>query len=424
MSLSNTKSRVNATLSNATVRGAVYVAIGLSVGQVMSYLLSLASARMLGPANYSVFGSMLALMMMGSVLALGVQAAGAKYIVRANRDQRGSIGMSVVRWAALAALAIGIATLVVTPALVWLLHLGGPMLLILVALNLAPITFWGGQLGIAQGHEANARLALIYAIGGFGRTIGGIVLVITTKDVSWTMAGMAAGMFISLAVSWLFIRVLVSGSALRLPGFVGEIGHATHALFALFVLTNIDVLLARHFLPAASAGLYAAGAVVTKVAFWLPQFVATVAYPRMADHRRAQTMGRAALAVIGIGALTTIGVALFPQLVVFFIGGSAYEELVSEVWIFAAIGAAYALAQFLLYGQIAASKRAAIAVLWIAVLVLVGCVWLFHASVLQIAIIVLVVALCLALIGGIELLVELRREARSEQSVDHSTVVT
>ena len=79
---------------------------------------------------------------------------------------------------------------------------------------------------------------------------------------------------------------------------------------------------------------------------------------------------------------------------------------------FAAIGAAYALAQFLLYSQIAASKRAAIAVLWIATAALVILVWLFHSSVLQIALVVLCVACALALIGVVELLIERSRESK------------
>jgi O-antigen/teichoic acid export membrane protein len=129
--------------------------------------------------------------------------------------------------------------------------------------------------------------------------------------------------------------------------------------------------------------MYAAGAVVTKVAFWLPQFVVMVAYPRLTDHRRSRTLSLGALAVSIIGLVSVAVVAALPGLVVTFVGGSAYAELQSEVWIFAAIGAAFALAQFLLYGQIAASKQAAVVALWLSCLLVVILVAAFHTSVLH-----------------------------------------
>ncbi len=413
MAISNTNtSSARSAMQSSTVRGAAMVAIGLGIGQVFAYLLSLAGARMLGPDNYGIFGSMLALLMVGSVLTLGIQAAGARRIVLTPKSERSNVGLGVVRSAAWAALGVTVGTIVIAPAISWLLHLDGVVAVVVVALNLAPVTWSGSLLGVAQGRERNTRLAAIYAIVGIGRTIGGIVVVIATQSIVLTLLAMAVGSAVAVAVGWVITSPMVSAPAIKLSHFRGDVVHATHALFALFVLTNLDVLLARHFLPAAQAGMYAAGAVVSKVAFWLPQFVATVAYPRLADHRRSQTLTKAAAAVVGIGLLSIAFVAAVPGLVVALIGGAAYDELTSEVWIFAAIGAAYALAQFLLYSQIAASKRAAIAVLWIATAALVILVWLFHSSVLQIALVILCVACALALIGVVELLIERSRESK------------
>jgi O-antigen/teichoic acid export membrane protein len=413
MAIKNTTPRARlASMQDGALSGAVLVGIGLGVGQVMAYLLSLIAARSLGPEGYGVFGSMLALLMVGGVLALGIQAAGAKRIVLAADGVRLRVGSGIVRWSLTAALGIGVATVVVSPALSWLLHLGGPWLIILVAINLAPLTIWGSLLGVAQGREAFARLAAIYAVVGIGRAVGGIAIVVLTQSLIWTLVGMAVGTWVAVAACWILTKPLVDWPGEKLANFRIDVFHATHALLALFVLTNLDVLLARHFLTAEQAGLYAAGAVVTKVAFWLPQFVATIAYPRLTDHRRAATLTKGALAVVLIGIASVAFVALFPGFVVTFIGGAAYEDLVSEIWIFAAIGATFALAQFLLYSQIAASKRAAIVVLWIATAALVVLVIAFHASVLQIALIVLSVALSLSLVGVVELFFEKSREGR------------
>ena len=119
---------------------------------------------------------------------------------------------------------------------------------------------------------------------------------------------------------------------------------------------------------------------------------------RLADHRRSQTLTKAAAAVVGIGLLSIAFVAAVPGLVVALIGGAAYDELTSEVWIFAAIGAAYHPASSSPVQPDRSSKRAAIAVLWIATaaLMIPGLALPFLG--LQIALVVLCVACALALI--------------------------
>lgn len=403
-----------AAAGSRAVKGALVVAAGLAIAQITSYLLSLTAARVLGPDGYGIFASMLALLLVGNVLALGLQAAGARHIVLMDPKSRPGGGAGILQASLVAGLVASLVTALLSPVISSLLHLSGPVTVLLVAVNLYPTTLFGGLMGVSQGRESNNRFALLYAVTGSGRALGGIAAVIVTKSVNGTLVGMLVGSLLALAISWLFIKALVARPIVHLPHFRADVLHAAHALFALFVLTNVDVLLARHYLSPSQAGMYAAGAVVAKVTFWLPLFVAMATFTRLADHRRARALGMGALAVVAIGATATALVATFPDLVVKFVGGSAYLELASEVWVFAAAGSAFGLAQYLLYGQIAASKRSAIIVLWIAAVTLVTLVVLFHSSVLQIAVIVLCVALSVSVVGVIELLVERKVERKVE----------
>lgn len=418
MTSSDTGTAIDGAVSGTrTLRGAVVIAAALAVGQVIAYLQALISTRVLGPDGYGALASMLALLLVGNVLALGIQAAGARRIVLMRQSEHASGAAGVVRAALIAGIIVTGIGVALSPILSNLLHLSGPLSVLLVAANLYPMTLFGGLMGVTQGRESMNRFAILSCLGTAGRAIGGIIGVVVFTSVNASLIGMLIGSVLASAVAWLLTKTLVAFPAERLSGFRTDITHATHALFALFALTNLDVLLARHFLTATEAGMYAAGAVVAKVTFWLPQFVAMVAYPRLADHRRAKTLGLGAIAVIAIGMCATAVIAAVPNLVVTFVGGSAYTDLASEVWVFAAAGSAYALAQFLLYGQIAASKRAAIVVLWVAVAALITLVILFHSSVLQIALIVLAVALTVAVIGLAELFVERSREAHGRPDV-------
>ncbi|HEV2894596.1 MAG TPA: hypothetical protein VG411_12640, partial [Actinomycetota bacterium] len=114
------------------------------------------------------------------------------------------------------------------------------------------------------------------------------------------------------------------GAPTEAVGWWREVGTATTGLLGLFLLANVDVLLARHYLDRAAAGRYALGAVVAKIAFWAPQFVVTVIFPRLvgaADPRRL--LGGSALLIAGFGGLLAGALALADRvgLVVPVLGG-------------------------------------------------------------------------------------------------------
>ena len=107
-----------------------------------------------------------------------------------------------------------------------------------------------------------------------------------------------------------------------------ETARATYSIGALFALANLDVVLARHFLPPRQAGLYAVGAVLAKGAFWATSFVPVLALPGLSDpSRRRRTAALSIGAVVATGAVVIVGAAVFGELVVRLVGGSAYVSL-------------------------------------------------------------------------------------------------
>jgi hypothetical protein len=185
-------------------------------------------------------------------------------------------------------------------------------------------------------------------------------------------------------------------------GWWREVGTATAGLLGLFLLANVDVLLARHYLDRAAAGRYALGAVVAKIAFWAPQFVVTVIFPRLvgaADPRRL-VAGSAAV-IAGFGVLLGGGLAVADRLgLAVPVLGGGYADLGPLLPLFAALGTALALVQLLLFEGIAARDRrmgrAVVAALVAEVALVAGPL---HGSVGQIAGTALAAALALAAAG-------------------------
>ncbi len=348
------------------------VAAALGIAQVAAYAVSVVAARALGPDGFGILAALLGILLIGSVLAMGIQAVAARRLVQVDPSERAGAARSMLRDGLIGGGAVALATLAISPLLVWLLRLDGWASLLLAAAAFVPLTWAGAQYGVAQGRESYRRLAAVYALVGLGRGVGGVIGALATGSVLGTMAGLALGTAVGAIIGRILVAPLASAPRERLEGFFAESAHATHALLALFVLTNVDVLLARALLDAEQAGVYGVGAVIAKVAFWLPQFVGVVAFPRFADARRGRATVVSLLAVTGIGLLVVAGTALLPGLVVGFVGGAAYSSLVPVAWLFAALGATFALAQALLLTRLAIDDRRAVIAVWGAAALLVA----------------------------------------------------
>jgi len=372
------------------------VAAALTVGNILGYGLSVVASRRLGPAEFGVLAAMFGLVIVGFVVSLGLQTV----VTRRLAGNPGADLAALSGTAMAASLATGGVLVLAAWPVAAFLHLATPAPVLWTAATLVPLTWSGFVQGAAQGRERFGVLGLVVIVVTFTKVLGGLVGVLVSRSATVTMALTAVGTLIGTALATLFARHLLARPR-RGHWPVREVSQASHALFALFVLTNTDLLLARHYLPAVSAGVYGVGALVTKVAFWLPQFVSVVALPRLVDpERHARALRLAVLLLVGIGATVTLGTAILGSLTVKIIGGGAYSELAPYAWRFAALGSCLALAQLLLYARLARGDHRATAVVWLAVAVQVGAVAaLAHGSVLAIVDTTLVVVLALVAVA-------------------------
>jgi O-antigen/teichoic acid export membrane protein len=148
--------------------------------------------------------------------------------------------------------------------------------------------------------------------------------------------------------------------------------HNSHALLAFFALSNADVIIARSTLDEHQAGLYAAGLILSKAVLFLPQFVVVIAFPSMSKQGAGRQMHLVSLAaVLGIGAVTTLGVALLSPLAVVFVGGPEYADLQDRLWVFAALGTLLAMLQLMIYNIVARQRQRTVLLVWAALAVLI-----------------------------------------------------
>lgn len=372
------------------------VAAGMAVGQVLGYLLSVLGARLLGPETFSELGTLLGLLVIGGVVPLAMQTVAAR---RVAAQDEGASPDELLRLSLLAGTAVSVVGLLLTPVIVTVLQLD-LLPTAFVAVSLLPLTAAGAALGLAQGRELFTRLAGQYAVLAVARVGLAVVVLVATRSVTATMLAELVG----AAVGWLAVH---RGSGLPWSWGVPvprpalhEMGHITHALLAMFVFTNADLLLARATLTPAQAGTYAAGAIVLKITFWLPQAVAVVVFPRLVGGgTRALALGMGV--VIGLGLLVTAGVAVLGPWLLPLLLGPAYAGLSDDAALFALAGTAESVVYLLLFSRLAAEDRWAAVAVWGAVVALaVTVVTVAHSTPRSIVLAVLGVSVVLCLVGA------------------------
>ncbi|WP_433625481.1 polysaccharide biosynthesis protein [Nocardia sp. CA-120079] len=150
---------------------------------------------------------------------------------------------------------------------------------------------------------------------------------------------------------------------------------------ALMALSSADLIVARIVLDEADASRYALGAIAAKIAFWLPQAVGVVLYPRMAQPTHSARAIRDALAVLsGIGIVAVLGAALAAPVAPLF-AGQDYAPIQGLLWLFALQGAVLAVLQGALLSAIAVDRTALAALTWLGLAVEVVLMACFARSV-------------------------------------------
>ncbi len=354
--------------------GAGAVTAGSMLANIAAYLLHLPASRWLGPEGYGAFAALLSAQLLVAVPSLALQAVVARDHVRGVPDEvLRSLGRRVALLVAVvAALAVvPVSLLLDTPVLATAAALApGPVLCLLTT-----------EQGVLQGAERFRALGGVLALAGAGKVVPAVAVLAAGGGVGLALAAGAVG----VTVAWLvagWISTLgpgawrpPTGTSSTSPG-VAAVLAAGQVQLVLMALTSVDLLLARALLSPGDAGRYALGAVAAKAAFWLPQAVGTVLYPRMADPAGHRGAVRSAVGVLlGIGAVVVIGAAAAAPLVPVVVG-EAYRPVAGLLWAFAALGVTLSVLQAFLLASIASDRTVEAAIAWCGLVLTAVAVWL------------------------------------------------
>lgn len=317
--------------------------VAMAFANVVSYLVVLALSRSLGPQD---FGGFSALSAYGIVLAV---PAGAFQVVVARRMSVDHRDMGGVRAAVWVGAGLAAVTLAATPLLTEALRLDSRWAVVWLAVTLLPMTLTGAFQGLLLGRGRLAALSALYISIAVGRLAAVAVASTFVLGVSEVFALLLIATLLSALLGAGMCRHdLLRGG--RSPLW-GELARAIASLGAFIALTNIDVPLARMYLPDYESGGYALAASFARAVGWGTQFVALLVVTRMRGAQAVRSLRRAHGLVLLLGLAAVGAIALDPSWWIVLAGGARYAEFGTLAVACVALGVLWALVQVSLFAE-------------------------------------------------------------------------
>ena len=363
--------------------------------------------------------------MLVTAITFSFQIIASKFIARTpEADVRSQIYTTLLRRAWQVGLAIGLLIAVSSSYLKSYLNLPSQIDVVLLAIAAAIYIPVGVQRGRMQGGYNFSGLAINVVVEAAIK-LGAALLFL---HLQMGVTGVMTAVLLSIVAAYLAGEPAAKSKGFGGPIRIAPFGEGVQAVLYFagqVILSNLDILLVKHFFLPAEAGIYAAVALVGRVVFMLSWSVVSSMFPVSASRTQPEA-GRPVLytALLLVGSLTSVfvaAIALAPQSVWTVLLGNhflfgvvaPFSSLLTQ---YAVMTGIYCVAVVIMMYEI--SRRIG-TVAWLqlgASIILTAAIWRYHQSLSQVIFVQLVVMSLLLLLVTVPLF-----RARDEESLTVET---
>jgi O-antigen/teichoic acid export membrane protein len=386
--------------------GSIILLIGSVFVSLANFGYNIGVARMLGPSDFSQAAAAVTILMLVSAITLAFQLVCTKLVAKEEAVQaKAAVYQRLMKRAWAIGLALGTFMVLACSLLTSYLRLSNPWIVILLAIGLTIYVPLGVKRGGLQGTCRFKGLSWNMAAEAIVKFVGAIVLI----EMGYGILGAVAAISGSVILAYILpdrakeLRGKVSATQ---PAPVGEARQAVVFFVGQVIISNIDILMVKHFFPPAMAGLYAAIALVGRLLYFGTWSIVSAMFPVSAESKQPSEGGPSLLAIplLMVTAMSVIFVlilAAFPRLVFQSLFGANFHTAVGGLNLLLRMNAAatgvYAIAVVLITYEM--SRRIANTgwlQLVVSGLIVVGVYW-FHSTLLEVIVVQQVLRLLLLL---------------------------
>jgi O-antigen/teichoic acid export membrane protein len=409
--------------TDRVIGGSVILLLATTFANACNYMFQFSMSRILTPPEFGTMNALLALAMIimapGNIILMAVARDVSEMKAAEQLFRLRAFFLRTRAVVGLVAGAVFAVFLLANNVVGGYLNLDSAMPVIVTSGILLSSLMVPVNLGILQGLQAFMVFGAHIGLTGLVRLLSGLALVFVGLGVNGALAATIVANALVLGSSglWLWRRMPAGSEAGRAPGTANPRRLAAIAVgvtgFA--ALTNLDVVLVKHFFPAETAADYAAVSVLGRAMLYLPVAVAMALFPLVSE---MHALGRDSFRVLVRSAALTAALAagalgvffFFPEFLITVLMGEKYRHAAPLVPWFGMAMAPYTLVYLFMNFHLARSRTFFLAPLLVGCVALVGLVYgWFHGTLRE------VVGLVAAVGGAILLIniVQIAREVRS-----------
>ncbi len=284
-------------------------------------------------------------------------------------------------------------------------HLASPQEVVLISFVFISVFAAPLNQGVLQGLELFGWYSAVTLLVAFLRLVLALVFIIAGFGVNGAILGIVLSATLTYLASFLPLRGILQGP--RTPsGSLRSLWlysiFAAIAATGIVALYSIDTVLARHFLNASEAGLYAALATLGRIVLFITNSVAVIMFPRVVSlHERGEPHTHVVVqAVLGILALAFVVEAAFyfaPALITKLLFGQAFAVIAGLLPLYGVAMLLLAFAQVLAMYFLAIGNRVFVLIIFCACVLQIALITWHHAHMAQLVQGVLIANAALAL---------------------------
>lgn len=383
--------------------GSAVMIVGSNFSNFLAYLYHLVIGRLLGPSNY---GELVAFISIVSILTMIVSFFGlvvAKFVSMSNTHDEAKAFISWIKYKAFVVGAVvGLIILILTPLLSDFLKVKASILIFVAPLFLMYSMAFIYR-SILQGLLRFGRLVIAANVDNFGKFVLGIAFVYAGFSVFGAVLGTVLAAFISLLFYRYYVRDYENGSQARLK-YSNRVWKYTVPVFVVSVASysmfTTDLILAKHFLSATEAGLYAALSNLGKIVFYGVAPVSSVMFPLVSKRfAKGEKYAKILLASVGLTLVISLLVVVlywqFPNKAVGILYGEEFLPAARDLVWFGLFMAMFSLASLFANFYLSKEETKISAFVALAALLQIAGIWIYHGSIIEI------VGVSLACVSGL-----------------------
>ncbi|HEY5345329.1 MAG TPA: oligosaccharide flippase family protein [Verrucomicrobiae bacterium] len=282
-------------------------------------------SRGVPPGEYGVFTTLLQVVALMGIPAVGLQPVIAQQAAAATTDEQHRVVASEFRAVWTAIFFIWLAMLLVV-VIFWRQTLAGLKIensaALAAALVVGLASMWMPLVnGILQGRQNFAWLGHTNILNGVGRL--GLICIVIFLFHGWAASAMSAvflGMMIVVVVGGWQVRDVWKTPKVRVAwrNWLGRVVPLTFGLGAATFMLSADMIFTQHYFPREQTGFYAAAGMIGRALVFFTQPLSAVMFPKLARSKATGEKSHALELALGAtllaGGCAAIACTLFPSL--------------------------------------------------------------------------------------------------------------